>query len=426
MDARANFGKVTVNQGYDASATSIVVSGSDPNLSRLPDPSTDGAYNVVWWDSTTYPDPSDDPNVEIVRVTGKSSNTLTIQRAQETTAATTKNTAGSTYKLSLSLTAKFADDLDAASIDVGEETRYVTEITSSGGVGAKGDGTTNDTTPIQDHLTNGNLVVFPPGTYIVDALTIHSNMTIMGAGPGATTVKLRSSSGANTIFTGTSVANVLFQDLTIDGNKSNNGSALDGILVSSSSDITLRNVEIKNCKRHGINLGANSCQIQGSRFTSCDSSGAYVDGDNNVIHACRIASNGVGITVNTGADDTLIDACYFTSNTTKVTNSGTNTHARCNVGWKTCAVLQTATFAADSTGVKSEALTHGLDVTPTRDKCNLSMRWETATDPTAYANIRGPFVADVSSTEVKVGWQNSVAGDAGVNYRIVCWVDVLP
>lgn len=108
-DARKNFAKVTVSTGYNAAATSIALQAGDG--AKLPQPSTDGAFNVVWWESDTYPDPADDPNVEIVRVTARSTDTLTVTRAQESTSASTKNTAGKTYKMVLGPTAKTIDDL---------------------------------------------------------------------------------------------------------------------------------------------------------------------------------------------------------------------------------------------------------------------------------------------------------------------------
>lgn len=64
------------------------------------------SFNAVWWNATDYADPSDDPNVEIVRVTAISTDTLTVTRAQESTSASTKNTAGKTYKMIAGLTAK--------------------------------------------------------------------------------------------------------------------------------------------------------------------------------------------------------------------------------------------------------------------------------------------------------------------------------
>ena len=95
-----NFAKVTVSAGYDAAATSIDVgSGEGAKLPSVP-------FNATWWNFTDYPDPSDDPNVEIVTVTNIVTDTLTITRAQESTSAATHNTGGKTYKLIAGLTAK--------------------------------------------------------------------------------------------------------------------------------------------------------------------------------------------------------------------------------------------------------------------------------------------------------------------------------
>lgn len=100
IDNAKNFAKVTVSTGYDASATSIVLTtGHGTKLPTAP-------FNVVWWNSTDYPDPSDDPNVEIVRVTGVSTDTLTVTRAQESTTGSTKNTSAKVYKMIAGLTAK--------------------------------------------------------------------------------------------------------------------------------------------------------------------------------------------------------------------------------------------------------------------------------------------------------------------------------
>lgn len=108
MDSVKNFAKVTVSQGYDDAAVSIDLESGDG--SRLPDPSV-ANFNLVWWNSTDYPDPADDPNREIVRCTGKSTDTLTIVRAQESTSAATHNTAGKTYKMILGATAKTITDI---------------------------------------------------------------------------------------------------------------------------------------------------------------------------------------------------------------------------------------------------------------------------------------------------------------------------
>ncbi len=109
LDPVKNFGKVGVSTGYNAAAVTIELSGS--HGLRLPNPSVDGAFNMVWWDASTYDDPADDPNREIVRVTAKAGDTLTVTRAQESTTASTKNTNGKTYQMILAPTKKMIDDI---------------------------------------------------------------------------------------------------------------------------------------------------------------------------------------------------------------------------------------------------------------------------------------------------------------------------
>jgi len=106
LDAVANFINVTVSTGYDQNATSIVLASGGSTLPSAP-------FNLVWWNVTDYPDPSKDPNREIVRVTNVSSNTLTVTRGQEGIAASTKNTAGKTYIMINAITAKMIADIQA-------------------------------------------------------------------------------------------------------------------------------------------------------------------------------------------------------------------------------------------------------------------------------------------------------------------------
>lgn len=104
IDLAKNFAKATLSTGYDASATSIVLSsGHGARFPAVP-------FNATWYNSTDYPDPADDPNVEIVRVTAISTDTLTITRGVEGTSASTKNTANKTYKLLAGLTAKVINE----------------------------------------------------------------------------------------------------------------------------------------------------------------------------------------------------------------------------------------------------------------------------------------------------------------------------
>lgn len=101
IDAFTNFAKARVSTGYASGATSIILAtgGGARFTQALP-------FNATWWNSSDYPDPADDPNREIVTVTGLSSNTLTIARGQEGTTASAKNITGKTYTLVAGITAK--------------------------------------------------------------------------------------------------------------------------------------------------------------------------------------------------------------------------------------------------------------------------------------------------------------------------------
>ena len=121
LDSVQNLVKVNVSQGYDENATSIVLSAGQG--AELPA----AAFNVTWWNSTDYADPSDDPNSEIVRITAISGDTLSITRAAESAtgggAASVKNIIGKTYKLILGITAKMITDIAA---NLQKPWRYVT------------------------------------------------------------------------------------------------------------------------------------------------------------------------------------------------------------------------------------------------------------------------------------------------------------
>jgi hypothetical protein len=67
----------------------------------------------VWWNITDFADPADDPTAEIVRVTGRTGDSLTVTRGQEGTSAATHNSGSKVYKMALCLTKKMIDDIEA-------------------------------------------------------------------------------------------------------------------------------------------------------------------------------------------------------------------------------------------------------------------------------------------------------------------------
>ena len=116
FDPARNFAIADLASGITNVATSITLATGKGAL--FPDPSADGAFNVPLYNSTDYTAPWLDPDVEIVRVTAKSTDTFTVTRAQEGTSAVAHNTGGKTYSLYMALTRKAYDDLITALIAV--------------------------------------------------------------------------------------------------------------------------------------------------------------------------------------------------------------------------------------------------------------------------------------------------------------------
>lgn len=77
---KANCARTTINQigGINTSDVSLIVS----DASSFP---SSGDFLVTIWDKIIFPDPCDDANAEIIKVTGVSGNTFTIERGQEDT-----------------------------------------------------------------------------------------------------------------------------------------------------------------------------------------------------------------------------------------------------------------------------------------------------------------------------------------------------
>lgn len=93
--ANAAFG--VVSTGYNASDTSIVLSSGHGARFGSTFP-----MRAVWYNITDYPGGVNssgtvDPNIEWIEITARSTDTLTVTRAVEGPAASTKNTAGKTY-----------------------------------------------------------------------------------------------------------------------------------------------------------------------------------------------------------------------------------------------------------------------------------------------------------------------------------------
>lgn len=108
FDKHANLAVSTVLTAPSpaTSGTSLVLASGEG--ARFPDPATYGAYNATVWPVNTLPTPA---NAEIVRITAKSTDTLTITRTQEGSSARTI-VAGD--QIAATITVKTLEDVENA------------------------------------------------------------------------------------------------------------------------------------------------------------------------------------------------------------------------------------------------------------------------------------------------------------------------
>lgn len=155
--------------------------------------------------------------------------------------------------------------------------------------GAKGDGTTNDTTAIQNAISSGKNVYFPPGTYLCNLNITSTTFSILGSGIQQTILKPYSTSApvikvdakSNQIF-GWSI-----KELQIDGNRTAQGVVLTATYPYAISEGIMEHLLINNCitglQITGVNNGpVYSCRFSDMIYKECitgidiGESGAYL------------------------------------------------------------------------------------------------------------------------------------------------------
>jgi len=176
VDQTANFVRGTVASSIGGADTTISVD----NASIYPDPSN-GEYNLVLWDFDTYRRPDLDPDVEIVRVTGRdtTNDNLTVIRGEESTSAVSHP---STSELQLAPTSKVFTDID------NKITSNITVTGSNGlnggsaGLGGSVDISINGSLDLDGDLqaTDGETIWDESATYIPQARLENDSMTIAG------------------------------------------------------------------------------------------------------------------------------------------------------------------------------------------------------------------------------------------------------
>ena len=188
--------------------------------------------------------------------------------------------------------------------------------------GATGNGTTDDTAALQAAINaavNGKLYI-PAGTYKIQTLplSVPSNITIYGDGIGRTILKIGNGATIPTsggIFNNSNIpanvltvssltlnTNIFISDMTLDGNKANNGYSY-GLYFVGVSNITVKNVRAQNTAGQGIQLNyTNKVQILNCETDATNADGIQLaDSTEYLIDGCKVTNSGdYGIEVDHG------------------------------------------------------------------------------------------------------------------------------
>ena len=218
------------------------------------------------------------------------------------------------------------------------------DIVNVADFGATGDGTTNDTTAIQNainSLNNGGVVEFNVGTFLINqTLNLTKKIHLVGKGGyflnqfvdnqftvGGTTIKL--ADGSNTDMLKVQLDNASIgadyrshcsiRNIHFFGNRSNAQNPTDttselnssgnGIVISGVRYVTLENVIVTKCADDGLKLqshtyssssiSTNNIDIRACAFHSNGKNGATLAGGDSIMDSCTVgynANNGVTTT----------------------------------------------------------------------------------------------------------------------------------
>lgn len=192
--------------------------------------------------------------------------------------------------------------------------------------GTKGDGVTDDTLAIQNALndlsTTGGVLYLPKGTYLCGQITIPRHVRVVGAGQYQTILKLKNGAHADFIvFNGARGSGI--ENVSIDGNKTNNTSGSGILIKNDRSDIPwedavnglqIQSVHITNCKEHGIKAIAPKVWVFTIRFAQidhCDGYGVYNTATDNTFIGLNIAYCSAGGIYENGGNNRWIGAKIY-------------------------------------------------------------------------------------------------------------------
>lgn len=176
-------------------------------------------------------------------------------------------------------------------------------------LGAKGDGISDDTAPIQTaidiaaSLPYGGSVFVSPGQYMTSGIMMNTRVSLGGVGPQSILSKLPGSSLPILYLANNAVNHTVVRDLYLDGNRQAGGQGHGIEYVNSEDHQVIRldelfgfhgdpqhrifNVHIFNANATGMRLFTRACHVDHCHISRCQV-GLDIPGSDNVVAACDI------------------------------------------------------------------------------------------------------------------------------------------
>ena len=165
------------NNAYSTLNGSIINTSGSVTLTSAALFPTSAPFVCTIWNNISYPDPSLDPNMEIVAVIGVASNVFTITRAQENTLASS-HASGSAIQLLLTV-GQLVEHESQINSKATPFRMAFTNATLSSGILTANHGLGQQIVNVQVY-DNTNSVIIPDGVVATDSNNVTVNLTSFG------------------------------------------------------------------------------------------------------------------------------------------------------------------------------------------------------------------------------------------------------